>query len=77
MYYCYIAPRNSEITVSIHCRSNNNSSAVAGDGISGSGADARLQTMRRVWRYKDLPPSYDSIHFSDLPPHYEVIIFYV
>ena len=74
MYYCYIAPRNSEITVSIHCRSNNNLSAAAGDGISGSGADARSQTMRRVWRYKDLPPSYDSIHFSDLPPHYEVII---
>ena len=21
---------------------------------------------------KDLPPSYNSIHFSELPPHYEV-----
>jgi len=26
---------------------------------------------RRGRRGKDLPPSYDSIHFSDLPPHYE------
>jgi len=26
---------------------------------------------RRGRRGKDLPPSYNSIHFSDLPPHYE------
>ena len=76
LYYCYVAPRNSDITVSIHCRSNNNnSSAATGGETGGVGAGTRPQNMRRVWRYKDLPPSYDSIHFSDLPPHYEVIFF--
>ena len=36
-----------------------------------------LRTRRRRrgsrLRLKDLPPSYESIHFSELPPHYEVL----
>jgi len=62
LYYCYAAPRDSEITVSIRCRSNH----TAGGGSAPEGAE-----RRRMFRYKDLPPSYESIHLSDLPPHYE------
>eukprot|EP00088_Acartia_fossae_P063975 TRINITY_DN7844_c0_g1_i3.p1 TRINITY_DN7844_c0_g1~~TRINITY_DN7844_c0_g1_i3.p1 ORF type:complete len:149 (+),score=13.47 TRINITY_DN7844_c0_g1_i3:107-553(+) len=58
LYYCYMSSGHNEITVSIRCTSNS------------QGERNRSQT-RRILRHKDLPPSYDSIHFSDLPPHYE------
>merc|ERR1711862_373217 len=57
MYYCYVMPRSGgNVTVSISCRQPRRRRQEGREGRS---------------RYKDQPPSYESIHLSDLPPHYE------
>merc|ERR1719414_729165 len=45
------------------------------DEASVSVEERRRGRRGRAWRYKDLPPSYDTIHFAELPPHYEDVSF--
>jgi len=65
LYYCYVMPSSGtgggHLTVSISCRQHRSRRRRGG---LAEGREGRTS-------YKDLPPSYESIHLSDLPPHYE------